>query len=1122
MKQPYTGKFLLLPVLLVMLLTLPYAFAQETTAGLQGVVKDPSGAIVVNATVELTSPALIGSKKVATDSAGQYRFAALAPGQYTLTVTATGFRTYKQTDIALSAGRLPIVDVKLEVGQLSETVTVSADAVLLDTTQSKVAVTLPDSIMDVIPKGRSFESLIPFAPGSRYEPLDSGYQIDGASDGENVYLIDGVNTTNIQNGGVGRSFQMDFIEEVQVKSSSFEAEFGGAIGGVVNAVPKHGSNTWSGSLVTYWRNNKLNANPSDRSLTTNPLLPSLNTTTRLDATPMSYQGKKDYSNTTEPGFEIGGPIYKDKVWLFASYIPSLSTTRRTTVFTGSNPGPRTLTSGTDQHNGYSRLDYGVSNSLRLFAAWNYAYYRSTGTLGGMESVSGQRNTGASTDPNTLRADAGSVNPTSVMTFGGDWTPTPKLVVSVRYGYFFTNSEQRGTPLGTRYLYNNTVNASSVDLAGVAFPSSSFNTSGFANIPSNLATIYNAYKRKSISADASYYMHFLGGTHTFKGGYFFAGQTNDVLTGYQGGFVTMTWGQAYAPVTSTSVCDPIIAQNVTTYGAGAAAAGCQGRYGYFTIGNGVVNTGSSSQTAHALYIQDDWTVGKGLTLNLGVRFDKETQPPYDPVRFPTVSFGWGEKIAPRLGGAYDLLHNGKIKVYASYGKFYDIMKMGLARGSFGSDYWHNCVYAMDSTSYTAITPTYQIGGGCPATGPAPGVTVGRFIENVDWRATKADPRDPAISPTMKPMLQHEFATGLDWAITKTWSFTSRYSRKRMDMAIEDMAITDNLGFYIGNPGSYFADVLHRPTVIPDANGNNYLNNTPFCAECPPVIGAHRRYDGIEFSLSKRATTAWWGSISYSYSALRGNYPGLTNTDPTDGGAGGRHAPNNSRLFDIPTMTYLPNGQIDDGPLSTDRPNTFKAFGFYRAKWFGGQTIFGITQLIYEGTPINTCLPVVGSSSACQWAEGRGNYVDFSRNADGSIAKTGVEDGKRTPAYLETDFTVRHEILPSREHEKMRVSFEANITNLLNQRSATSYYEFVIPTNEIIPSRVSRFSGDPNIDWGKMMNGYNYVDALNATGAFAGTTSTGTKIQSPLTLANRYGMPNGWEGARQIRLTLRFAF
>ena len=84
--------------------------------------------------------------------------------------------------------------------------------------------------------------------------------------------------------------------------------------------------------------------------------------------------------------------------------------------------------------------------------------------------------------------------------------------------------------------------------------------------------------------------------------------------------------------------------------------------------------------------------------------------------------------------------------------------------------------------------------------------------MDFRATKADPRDPAISPDMKPMMQHEFVTGFDWALTPNWSVETRYSRKRLDRTIEDMAITDNLGFYIGNPGSTIADVLHRPDVV----------------------------------------------------------------------------------------------------------------------------------------------------------------------------------------------------------------------------------------------------------------------------------------------------------------------
>jgi outer membrane receptor protein involved in Fe transport len=1110
MFRPNTGTWLLLPVLMIAFLMLPSALAQETTAGLQGTVKDPSGASVANAVVEVASPALIGIRKAHTDAEGNYRIAALAPGEYTLTVTATGFRTYRQNGIDLAVGRLPNIEVQLQVGGVAETVEVSGTAPIVDVTQSKVAVTVEHQILDEIPKGRSFQSVIPFAPGARQEPLQgttNGFQIDGASDSENVFLIDGVNTTNIQHGGVGKNFQMDFVDEVQIKTSSFEAEYGGALGGVINAVPMRGSNSWHGAVFSYVNSNRFNANNNDRQLRINPTLPGRNTTTRLDGTAEYYMAAKDQHNIIEPGFKIGGPLLSDRLWLFSSYIPTLDTTRRLTTFTGANAGPRYLTQSFTQQNAYNRLDYKVLDQLRLFASWNYGYSRTTGTLGTADSPAGQRNTGASTDPNTLRPDNGSVNPLSIYTYGADWTPTSKLVVSARYGYFFNNNEERGKPVGLRYQYGTTVNASSLDLANQPFPTSSFNTSGFSNIPSNLAYAYDAFKRDGLNVDVSYFTHLLGGTHTFKGGYFYSRQSNNVLRNFNGGYVVLTWGSSYAPATSTTACDAIKAQNLANFGQSV----CQGRYGYFTIGNNVVNTGGSQQTAQALYFQDAWNVGHGLTLNLGLRFDQETQPPYDANRFPTVRFGWGDKIAPRLGAAYDLLHNGKVKVYASYGRFYDIMKMGLARGSFGSDYWHNCVYALDDPDYTKITPTYPIGGGCPASGPAPGVTVGRFIENLDLRATKADPRDPAISPTIKPMLQHEFVTGVDWAIGKNWSLTTRYSRKRLDNTIEDMSITDNLGFYIGNPGTQFADLLHRPTVIPNAAGVNYLNTTPFCAECPAVVGAHRRYDGLEFRLVRASSAKWFGAITYSYSSLRGNYAGLTNSDPTDGG-GGRHDPNNNRAFDIPTMTYNPSGKVQDGPLSTDRPNTASIYGSYTQKWFGMETQMGLNQIAYQGTPVSTCLPVVGTSSACQWAEDRGNFVKLSRAANGDIVSGGVLPDTRGDLLIQSDVSVRHIV---KVREGQRLEFEANVFNLFNQRAGVSYSEFAIPTNLISPTRPSRFSGDPQVDWAKVMNGYNYIDALNGKGAFAG-------VQSPTTLAAFYGLPTAFQTARSLRLAVRFVF
>ena len=251
-------------------------------------------------------------------------------------------------------------------------------------------------------------------------------------------------------------------------------------------------------------------------------------------------------------------------------------------------------------------------------------------------------------------------------------------------------------------------------------------------------------------------------------------------------------------------------------------------------------------------------------------------------------------------------------------------------------------------------------------------------------------------------------------------------------------------------------------------------------------------------------------------LRGNYSGLVDTDPTDRN-GGRHSPNNGRAFDLPSMTYLPSGKIDEGQLATDRPHTAKIFGYYRLPWHGQETSVGLSQAFYQGTPISSCLPVVGTSSACQWAEGRGNFAKLHRDATGNVVKDGVVTNARSNPYLQTDVSVRHEIRVSKDNENQPLVLEGNAYNLFNQHAATSYYQYVIPTNLINPTRPSRFSGDPQTDWNKVMNGYNYVDALNGAGAFGGAAA-----QIPLTLASRYGLPQTYQISRQFRFAVRFVF
>ncbi len=128
------------------------------------------------------------------------------------------------------------------------------------------------------------------------------------------------------------------------------------------------------------------------------------------------------------------------------------------------------------------------------------------------------------------------------------------------------------------------------------------------------------------------------------------------------------------------------------------------------------------------------MGHGLTLNLGVRFDKEHVPTFVEGN-PGISFGFGDKVAPRLGAAWDVMRNGKLKLYGSFGYFYDIMKYELPRGSFGGDYWHDCVYAVDDPNiFTSIVPIRGSDGHyCPRTGEATGnITGARFIANEDFR------------------------------------------------------------------------------------------------------------------------------------------------------------------------------------------------------------------------------------------------------------------------------------------------------------------------------------------------------------------------------------------------------
>ncbi len=1138
--------FVCLMAFIFALSVLPVVNAQETTGAIKGYVKDKTGGTVAGAEVELSGSALITPRKAEADSAGYFYFQLVPPGEYTLTVTAKGFRAYKQTNIQISAGKLPTFEIGLDVGAVTETVEVSARGPLVDVSSSKVQTVIDEGLIDNLPKGRSYQSVISLAPGARQEPLQSGrndrlrqngFQIDGASDSENTYLVEGMDTSNVENGGIKQNVIFEFVQEVQVKTSGNEAEYGGALGGVVNVIQKRGSNEWHGSLLTQIRTDKLDANDqcstTPQPVISNSVLPSAqqlscglrydpNTASNTDLTkgPVHDQGvnyyiqKKDKYSTIEPGYTIGGPIFKDKLWLFSSYVPTIDRYTRSVNFTGArDPGVHGYTRSYTAHNMLNRLDYQPFSKVHLFSGWQYGYSRIKGQLPTFpDSATGQANPIAGNNPAQYRPDTGSVNPSNIFNFGGDWTPNSRTVVAVRYGYFYYNSEDRGLPGGIRYVYSKDLktDVTKSPLTGqVLVPSGSpnvpfANQQSFSNIANNLTTDHDIYSRKSLATDLSYSVS-KWGQHNFKVGYGFNKLLNNVHQLINTAGINISWGAAYTastPAGRQTCVNDIEVYNQANYGTGTPGAPgtpCSGLAGYFTIRDGVTTIGNASSYNHGFYVQDSWSVGRGLTLNLGVRFEKEYLPPYAPGN-PAINFGWGDKIAPRIGGAYDLFHNGKLKIFASYGKFFDIMKYSLPRGSFGGDYWHDCVYAMDFIDFNTITPTSPNTHACgPTQDPAAGVVVGRFIENINWRAPAGNPADPGVDPNLKPFSQHEFLVGADWAITPKMGLEIRYARKRVDNMIDDMSIDDST-YYIGNPGpSTYSDLLHR--ALPAAGFD-----APICPTCPLAPRATRRYDGLETRLTYRSNKLV-GLVTYTYSRLYGNFSGLTDTDVTDA-SGGRHNANNNRTFDLPEMQFTTTGKVTDGPLGTDRPHVLNVSGYYLLKWLGMQTSLGVIQTVAQGSTKSTCVPVIDSTSSCQfYGDERGNWANITQDPNtGVFSVNSVEHGARMPFYTQTDFNLGHSFKVSKTNEAMRLAFEWTATNVFNQHAVLSYYPnpLGLGTQWLAFGDSSSFGTDVK----KALTGYDFAAQAAAEGG--------------LVTNSRYGLPFLFQNSRTMRLGIRFTF
>jgi hypothetical protein len=938
----------------VLALSLPAA-AQEQTGQLQGAVKDSSGAVLPGVTVEVTNVSTGAvAASVTTDANGVYRVPGLRPAKYEVLAKMQGFTPAKVENIELRLGQILTVDLALAVGGVAETVSVTAESPIIDTKQSARNTNITAETFEKLPKGRDFSSIVTQAPGANNESRSGGISIDGSSAAENRWIIDGAETTNVNQGTSAKNLVTDFVEEVQVKSSGYAAEYGGSTGGVINVITRSGSNRFRGDVLAYFSGDAL-----DTSFRNNLRLKPTNS---REAEYVTYP--EDEYTLTEPGFSLGGPIVKDRLWFFGSFLASLQDTDRTVTFR-STGATATFNRKDKTYYSSNNVTAQVTNDLRLKFAVNLSPKKEEGRLPNIDGSSSPTANFAIDQELPSASYSGNV----------DYVVNSNWFAGVRGGYFVRDAQESGVFEGTRYVFSNSTN---IGMPGV--PANLQRTTGFSNALTNSRIDRNKQERFNVQADTTVYIN-KGGTHAIKGGVQMDYIAQDVLSGNQGNVINLNWDKALG--------------------------GQRGQFGYYeVISNGVfpdlgfITQGKVGNTNLGLFIQDAWTINNKLTVNLGLRTENESVPSYsnDPsLPDPAHEFTFGDKLAPRVGFAWDINGDGKNKVYGNWGIFYDILKLELGLTSFGGDKWISHYYTLDTPNWEALDVA-----GCPPACP------GTKFREVDFR----HPSNESIDPNMDPMKLQEWSFGYEREIAPRVGAFARYIHKQVDVAIEDIGTLDATGneiYVIGNPG------LHNAATF-------QVSDT---GETRPFPKAVRDYDALEVGADKRFSNNWSLRGSYTLSRLYGNYSGLSQSDEN-----GRTQPNIGRNFDYPLMSFDERGEVVLGRLATDRPHQFKLQGIYA---FDFGTTVGANYHLSSGTPV---------SREARFIPGSNYPVQYLGR---------VSDG-RNPVFSQTDLYLQHEFKLGGEK---RVSLSFNVLNLFDQKTATFTFQSQLASGQAIDIPESQF-------------------------------------------------------------------
>jgi outer membrane receptor protein involved in Fe transport len=905
------------------LLVVPVAFAQ-TTGTVDGTITDQSGAALPGATVELTSPSLQGTRIAVTSNDGRYRFPSVPPGAYKVTASLSGFGKV-QRSATVSLDSTATVAIQMSISTTAE-VTVTGDAPMVDSTSTTQGSSYTAKVMNKLPLGRNYAQIVFTQPGVQADFGETqgrslAISIYGSTSSENLFLIDGVNTTNVIKGFQGKDINGEFVQEVEVKTGGYQAEYGRNTGGVINVITKSGGNEFHGGAFGYYSDAGMRATVQDSFAT-----PKFSQTgdAQFQNAILSKDSRQEY------GFDLGGFGLKDKVWFFGAY-NRVQINQNVQTFDVNNPS----TFGVEFPIDFVQNKYAAKVTVNLFQGT---------TIVGSYFSDTQTQTGALTTPSNFM--------TGFVTGG-----VPNSLVSTTYaGRRDTGGPDYGARLNqlfgsfgiftfqyAKHSDRYSTKPDGIDLAGfrdytatgcppVIEPATTgcgvnfTSGGGFGQIFG--PTVNNTSSRNAYVGAFTGYVQ----NHEIKVGGDYQTDLTDGTTYYTGGQrvrVRPCLNATSNP--GASFCDlgqaPFYTnKNGDTY---------QVFYQHDELANGTAadfnvipaSPFSVPTKRWSAFIQDQWRIIPTLTVNLGVRYDSEKyygQCPAggepcgvdlnnDGIPDPgTIAPGGGNFLAfsltnqwaPRFGVVWDFTGDGTSKAYASVGRFYYAIPTDLNVRIFTANSGISR-FNYSQTSTDQLTPTCD------------GITVTSACvprnQGFQGGSAAGEPFDPGT----KAAYQDELTLGIEKSLDPTFSIGLKGTYRTLGRTVEDRCDLDS-SVPISEGGAPSSCAFYNPGGTgPAASGQYHLcdgsgNPTdPLSGTCGIAVtnvgAVSRIFRGIELVARKQVGNALWAQFSFLYSSLRGNYSGAIRE------SSGQTDPGINADFDY--YQFLQNA---NGKLELDRP------------------------------------------------------------------------------------------------------------------------------------------------------------------------------------------------------------